>query len=269
MKAFLLFLILGGAALYTFLVVTHDALQDGKTENALAVQTQPNQPVAQQLSSWGSHLSSSSLSQKPEAPSAQQTALLPPQPSPSQEVERMPGADHQFAASEDKAATADSADREPAVADQEPVVRAKVVLAAQMHSEGSVSAPTVRYYRPGTELQVVGRADGWFQVSDPVTQDRGWIFEKYLSSIESPSLTQAAMESTTTEPLPAKPVLQKPKKQIRSAKSAVRVVAQSDPWSGRGAGRADRRRGFGLFMFRPFARSAQRTNSPVLFAGPQ
>lgn len=262
MKAFLLFLILGGAALYTFLVVTHDALQDGKTEDTLAVQTQPNQPVAQQLSSWGSHLSSSSLSQKPEAPSAQQTALLLPQPSPSQELERMPSADHQFAASEDKAATADSADREP-------VVRAKVVLAAQMHSEGSVSAPTVRYYRPGTELQVVGRADGWFQVSDPVTQDRGWIFEKYLSSIESPSLTQAAMESTTTEPLPAKPVLQKPKKQIRSAKSAVRVVAQSDPWSGRRAGRADRRRGFGLFMFRPFARSAQRTNSPVLFAGPQ
>ena len=268
MKAFLLFLILGGAALYTFLVVTHDALQDGKTENALAVQTQPNQPVAQQLSSWGSHLSSSSLSQKPEAPSAQQTALLPPQPSPSQELERMPGADHQFAASEDKAATADSADREPAVADQEPVVRAKVVLAAQMHSEGSVSAPTVRYYRPGTELQVVGRADGWFQVSDPVTQDRGWIFEKYLSSIESPSLAQAAMEST--EPLPAKPVLQKPKKQIRSAKSAVRVVAQSNPQNDRWAGRADRRRGFGLFMFRPFARfAAQRTNSPVLFAGPQ
>ena len=30
MKAFLLFLILGGAALYTFLVVSHDSLQDGK-----------------------------------------------------------------------------------------------------------------------------------------------------------------------------------------------------------------------------------------------
>ena len=30
MKAFLLFLLLGGAALYTFLVFTHDALQDGK-----------------------------------------------------------------------------------------------------------------------------------------------------------------------------------------------------------------------------------------------
>jgi hypothetical protein len=264
MKVFLLFLILGGAALYTFLVLTHDALQDGKTENTLAVQTQPNQPVAQQVSSWGTYLSSGSLSQKPEASLAQQTAALPSQPSPSHDLERMAGADHQFAASEDKSATAKSDG-----AEQEPV-RAKVVLAAQMHSEGSVSAPTVRYYRPGTELQVVGREDGWFQVSDPVTQERGWIFEKYLSSVESPSLTQAAMQSTTTEPLPTKPVLQKPKKQIRSAKSAVRVVAQSNPQNDRWAGRADRRRGFGLFMFRPFARfAAQRTNSPVLFAGPQ
>ena len=56
MKAFLLFLILGGAALYTFLVVTHDSLQDGKTETTLAVQTQPNQPVADQVSSWGTYL---------------------------------------------------------------------------------------------------------------------------------------------------------------------------------------------------------------------
>ena len=106
MKAFLLFLILGGAALYTFLVVTHDSLQDGKTETTLAVQTQPNQPVAKQVSSWGTY-----LSQKPEAPLAQQTAALPPQPSPSQDLERLPGADH-LAAPEDKAATAqsDSAD---------------------------------------------------------------------------------------------------------------------------------------------------------------
>jgi hypothetical protein len=263
MKGFLLFLSLGGAALYTLLVFTHDALQDGKAENTLAVQNQSSHPVAQQLSSWGTYLPSGSPSQKPESPLAtsQQAAALPSQPSPSQDSERRPGADHQFAASADKApaAESDSAKQEPE--------RAKVVLAAEMHSEGSVSSPMVRIYRPGTELQVIGRVDGWFQVSDPVTQERGWIFEKYLSSIESPSLTQAAMESTTTEPLPAKPALHS-KKRIRSAKSGVRVVAQSDPWNGRWSGHA--RRGVGLFMFRPFARfAAQRANSPVLFAGPQ
>jgi hypothetical protein len=166
MKAFLLFLILGGAALYTFLVVTHDSLQDGKTETTLAVQTQPNQPVGKQVSSWGTY-----LSQKPEAPLAQQTAAFPPRPSYSQDLERVPGADHQF----DKAATAQSDS-----ADQEPVELAKVMLAAQTHSQASVSSPTVRFYRPGTELQVVRREGIWFEVSDPVTQESGWILAQYL-----------------------------------------------------------------------------------------
>ena len=135
------------------------------------------------------------------------------------------------------------------------------MLAAQMHSEGSVSSPTVRNYPPGTELQVVGQVDGWFQVSDPVTQERGWILEKYLASIDSPSLTQASMDSTTTESLRTKPALQKSKKHIRSAKSAVRVVAQSVERDARPRG---------LFIFRPFARfAARRTSSPFLLAGPQ
>jgi hypothetical protein len=66
MKGFLLFLSLGGAALYTLLVFTDDVLQDGKAENTLAVQNQSSHPVAQQLSSWGTYLPSGSPSQKPE-----------------------------------------------------------------------------------------------------------------------------------------------------------------------------------------------------------
>jgi hypothetical protein len=262
MKGFLLFLTLGSVAIYTLLVITHDGLQDGKAENAFADQTQPNPPVVEHVSSWGAYLPSGSLSQKPEAALAtsQQPAALLPQPNASQDLERKPGADHELAALEDKAPAFESYGAE------EPVERVKVVLAAEMHSEGSVSAPTVRYYRPGTELQIVSRGDGWIQVSDPVTQERGWIFEKYLSSIDSSNLTQAATESTT-QPLPDKPTSPKSKKRSRSARAAGVMVAKSDPWSGRWTGRADRR-GFGLF--RPFARfAAQRAYSPALFAGPQ
>jgi hypothetical protein len=170
-----------------------------------------------------------------------------------------PAASPTFVASEkeNKAPTieSDSAGQEPE--------RAKVVLAAALHSEGSVSSPTSRIYPPGTELLVVGRVDGWFQVSDPVTQERGWIFEKYLASIDSPSLTQASMDSTTTEPLPTQPALQKSKKHIRFAKSAV---ATSDRWNRRWAGERPR----GLFIFRPFTRfAARRATSPFLFAGRQ
>ena len=263
MKGFLLFLTLVSVAIYTLLVITHDGLQDGKAENTFADQTQPNPPVIEHLSSWGAYLPSGSRSQKPKAALAtsQQPAALPPQPQPSQDLARRPGADHEVAASEDKAPALESYG-----VVQERVERAKVVLAAEMHSEGSVSAPTIRYYRPGTELQVVSRGDGWIQVSDPVTQERGWIFEKYLSSIDAPSSIRVATESTT-EPLTAKPAVPKSKKRSRSAGSAGVRVAKSDPWSGRWTGRADRR-GFGLF--RPFARfAAQRTYSPFLFAGPQ
>jgi hypothetical protein len=257
MKPFLTFLAVGGAILYGLLAFTQNALQDGKSENSLTAQTQSSHPAAQQLSSWGTYLHDGTPSQKPEnsLATSQQTAALPTQPSPGQDFEPKSVVDPQFVASEDKAPTieSDSAGGEPE--------RAKVVLAAALHSEGSVSSPMSRIYPPGKELLVVGRADGWFQVLDPMTQERGWIFEKYFSSIDSHSLTQASMDSTTTEPLQTKPASQKSKKHIRSARSADRVVAQS-------VERGVRPRG--LFMFRPFTRfAARRADSPFLFAGPQ
>ena len=245
MKRLLLSLSLAGAAVYT--VNTLIATQD-----AVAVQTHPAHPVVRHLRSWGSYLSDLPLSQKPQAPLAtyQKPAPLPPQ--------QNAGADDRPAAS---ASGIDGSEHEP-------VEWAKVVLAARVHGEASVSSPTVRYYRPGTELQVVRREDGWVGVSDPVTQERGWVFEKYLSSIDDPSPTQAAMVSTNesefSKPTPAKPALPNSKKRSPPTTPTLRVseatpvsddvaVTQSDPRSGRWAGRGDRRRG-GLFMFGPFAR---------------
>jgi hypothetical protein len=72
------------------------------------------------------------------------------------------------------------------------------------------------------------------------------------SSIAAPAPAQVAAESTT-EPLTAKPPVRKSSKRSRSAKHGV-VVADADPWNGRWARRAERRRGFGLFMFRPVPR---------------
>ena len=245
MKRLLLSLSLAGAAVYT--VNTLIATQD-----TVAVQTHPAHPVVRHLRSWGSYLSDLPLSQKPQAPLAtyQKPAPLPPQ--------QNAGADDRPAAS---ASGIDGSEHEP-------VEWAKVALAARVHGEASVSSPTVRYYRPGTELQVVRREDGWVGVSDPVTQERGWVFEKYLSSIDGPSPTQAAMVSTNesefSKPTPAKPALPNSKKRSPPTTPTLRVseatpvsddvaVTQSDPRSGRWAGRGDRRRG-GLFMFGPLVR---------------
>jgi hypothetical protein len=252
MIRFLLFLSLVGAAIYTLLIFTHDVLTDGKAENTYAGQTQPNHPV-QHLSSWDSHLPDRSSGKNPQLAASQPSTQLPPQQSdqPRQNSER--GADR-LAASENKATFSGSDGAEP-----KPVELAKVMLAAQTHSQASVSSPMVRFYRPGTELQVLRKEGIWFEVSDPVTQERGWVLAQYLSSIDSPIPAQVATESTT-EPLTVKPASPKSNKRHRAAKPAVRdrvVVANADPWNARWSRRADQRRGAGLIRFHPFGRWAQ------------
>lgn len=250
MTRFLLFLSLIGGAIYGLLIYTHDVLTDEKAETTYTKQAQPNHPV-QHLSSWGSYLPDRSISQNSQLATSQPSTPLPPQQSDerSQHSER-----DQVATSENKATSSESGDKEP-----KPVELAKVVLAAQTHSQASVSSPTLRFYRAGTELQVVRREGIWFEVSDPVTQERGWVLAQYLSSIESPTPAQVATQATT-EPLTVAPPSSRSNKRHRAAKPAVRdrvVVANADPWNGRWSRRADRRRGFGLFMFRPFPRFAE------------
>ena len=72
---------------------------------------------------------------------------------------RRPDTGHQFVASENKPTTSEIDSSE-----SELVAWAKLVLAAQLHSEASVTSPTVRFYAPGT----VRREGAWFQVLDPV-----------------------------------------------------------------------------------------------------
>ena len=170
MKQFLLFVSLAGAALYALLVFTHDAITEGRSERIPAPQTQPVDPIPQRLSSWESHLRSS-------APNSQPTAHLPSQ--------------------QNVAATSEA---KSAVSTPAQVEWTKVVFAARMHDQASVSSLTVRLYSPGTDLQVVRREGVWLQVSDPVNQEHGWILEKYLSPSNGPSSTQAARELTDTMP---------------------------------------------------------------------
>ena len=187
----LLLLGIVGAAIYAVLIFTHDVITDGKTENTYAGQTQPDHPDAKRLSSWDGYLPTPSVSQNP------QVAMSQPAPSSPQQrdAQRQPDTGDQFAASENKPTTSEGDSSE-----SESVAWAKVVLAAQLHSEASVTSPTVRFYGPGTELQVVRREGAWFQVSDPVTKERGWVLDEYLSSIGGPTPAQVATETTTEPP---------------------------------------------------------------------
>jgi Bacterial SH3 domain len=250
----LLFLSVVGAAIYALLVVTHNVVPDRKAEDTFAGKTQLNHPVDRDLRSWGPNLPALVIAQPPSPQHPQQNVAHAPRPTeenPSQYSERTSGADDQPATSPDNLAAASELDR----SNQDHVEWTKVMLAARVHSEASVSSPTIRFYRPGTELQVVSRENGWLQLLDPVTQERGWIFGNYLSSIDGPSRTQAAMDSpiedVLSEPIPTKPVLPSSKKRSRSAKPATQVfddvITKSELRRGRWARRDNRRRGFGLF----------------------
>ena len=70
-----------------------------------------------------------------------------------------------------------------------------VIRWATVHSGPSVSASIVRFYSVGTELELMDHQHGWFQVLDPATAQRGWIYERYyLQAIRGPGQVIAALQ---------------------------------------------------------------------------
>ena len=263
MKGLLVLLSLVGAALYALLVIAHNLIGDGKAGGSVAVQTQPNLPVVRRLSSWGSSLRELVISQQEVPTRRQQTGDYVSgahgDENPNRNSERRFGAlDHRAASDNQSTASAIGG------VELESIEWAKVTLAARGHSEASVSSPIIRFYRPGTELRIVSREDGWLQLADPANQERAWVFEKYVSLIDGPNPSQAAVESTTenavSKPRPAQLVFPSSRKLSRSAKPAVQAsddvtAVGLDARSRRWARRIDRRRGgFGLFTFGRSAR---------------
>ena len=221
MKQFLLFVSVAAAALYVFLVFTHDAITDGKSERISVPQTQPNHPVPQRLSSWESHVRGASDSQP--------TAPLP--------------------VPQNAAATSEA--RSVSAAPQ--VEWTKVVIGAGMYDQASNSSLTIRQYSPGRDLQVLRREGIWVRVLDPVDQEQGWMLEKYLLPSNGPGSTQASQGLTDTVPVvtPRKKWSQSPKRSKTATRGAKQrsAIARWDPY--RWGWRAERRRDFRVFMLGP------------------
>jgi Bacterial SH3 domain len=249
----LLFLSLVGAAIYTALVVTHDFLPSDRAADTFTSQ-RPTDPGVRQLRSWGSDLPALASSQASLLPLHKPAVVVAgPNESDPSEYSKSAVRSEEKSTSSQVEGTA-----------YEPIARTKVILAARVHSEASVSSPTIRFYQPGIALQVVSRENGWLQVADPASQERGWVLEKYLASIEGPTLTQTAMDATPrsalSEQVTVKPAFTGAKKRNRSAKRAPRgsndvAFAEFNSRNDRWSRRADRRGGLGLFFFGRFARA--------------
>jgi SH3 domain-containing protein len=237
-----LFLSLVGAAIYTALVVSHDLLRSEGAADSFTRQGLSS-PTARQLRSWGTDLPALVSSQRASLP-LRKPALYENQNSAS-------GAKG-FPRAEEKPTSSQSDGTA-----YEPIEWAKVMLAARAHSEASISSPTLRFYQPGVALQVIGRENGWVQVTDPTSREGGWVLEQYVAPIDRPTVTQTAMATTTSktlsEPTQTKPV--RSAKRGTRARPAVRVpeAVALTQFDSRWERRAERRAGRGLFFFGRFA----------------
>ena len=210
MKWFLQFLSIGSVVLYALLVIIDERIPDGTVENTLVSEAQPKQ---RRLSVWDSYLPYRSFGQDRQAsltpePIHQQNEALASKPyrqSPRQYFDHQPASNDKLAAS---AIDDDQIGKRPASlpitgGSFEPSVPLEgkeaiwfvVSRAARLHAGPSVSSRTTHFYPVGTELKLIGYAQGWFQVSDPATLRQGWIYEKYyLQAIRGPGQTQVAVQ---------------------------------------------------------------------------
>lgn len=141
---------------------------------------------------------------------------------------------------EGKAPNKDGANQDEAA--DENAMWVKVIRGAMVHSGPSVSAPVVSHFAIGTELHLIDSQQGWFQVFDPTTGERGWVYAKYyVEPIDRPSgkrvvavqepqaLVEAAPAPAATPPKAVRRVLQQPNF-LAPPQVQVERTRPSRPW---------------------------------------
>ena len=236
MKGFL-FLCVVGVGLYTALVITHDRL------SSVAISQNPSKGTVWHLRSWGSDL----------------PALATNQRQPHLNAVAVPRSDESDRSRTLETTSGVSPESSPTGPPYQPVEWAKVILAARMHSESSISSSTARFYRPGTVLQVVGREDGWVELIDPTSRESGWVLEKYLGPADGPNVTQTAMQVNTDDGLSEQKPTKKTliAKKSRASKPRAQMADRLAQYNVPNDSRRAERRGRGLFFFRRFAGTEQ------------
>jgi len=66
----------------------------------------------------------------------------------------------------------------------------EVVDAVNMRSGASSSSALIKVQLEGAQLRVVARDGNWINVAEPESEQRGWVYKKYVRSVE-PALQRA------------------------------------------------------------------------------
>jgi hypothetical protein len=100
-----------------------------------------------------------------------------------------------------------------------------VIRGAWMHSGPSVSAPIVGHRSPGTDLHLIGQQQGWYEVLDPATDERGWILARYyLEPTDRPGRKRVAVQEPQA-PVTAAPAAAEPPKAVRRVMQQPQFLA--------------------------------------------
>jgi hypothetical protein len=234
----LVVLSLAGAAAYMLIPVSEEREWNaGEKVSTARLDPLPQDPLPQgerKLRSWGSTLKSLGSD-------SQGRVAAPQQPSISATLKQEALYQPDSAAGNEASQAAPDTGAQPvvetagpaeAVLDEAHVVWVKVVHGAKAHSAASISSPITKFYPPGKELQLLGRESGWIELLDPATQERGYVFERYLVAIDgpSPTVTQASTELAPVKAAPkaaSKP--QAPRLATKRVQQAVNDVGAARP----------------------------------------
>ena len=115
-----------------------------------------------------------------------------------------------------------------------------VTRGAWMHSGPSVSTPVVGHQSPGKEMHLLDSSQGWYQVFDPETGKRGWVYAKYyLEPIDRPGQKRVAVVQEPQAPINAAPVVSAaPSKAVRRVLQQPRFLAPPEVQPQRAVSRA-------------------------------
>jgi hypothetical protein len=217
----LIVLSLAGATAYMLIPASEEREWNaGEKVSTARLDPLPQDPLPQgdrKLRSWGPTLKSLGRDSQGRVAAPQQPSISAPL---KQEALYQPDSAAGNEASQPAAAGAQpvaaAAGPAEAIDDVSHVAWVRVIHGAKAHSAASISSPITKFHPPGKELQILGRESGWIELLDPATQERGYVFERYLVAIDGPSPSQAVTQAST-ELAPVKEVSKALKPQTRLA----------------------------------------------------
>jgi hypothetical protein len=185
MKAFLLYVWVGGTLLYALNALALQFWFEPQPGAEASLEQQPNQTFSGTPPLPANHTTSQGSEPSPIV----KEASLAGSPPVEKAISDAPSADRDFESLVD--------------ALPEKVV---VVLGAYVHKEPNVSSPIEKRYPIGTELELITRSDGWAHIRNPISKHTGWMLEQhYLAPAKSASSQIAGVDSEDQPNLTSKP----------------------------------------------------------------